>query len=370
MKDLLTTLSGMKAGGRRLIGCFPLYPPLELFHSFGLTPVVLWGMRDAVRDYATSDRHVQNYACQVARALTGFVIERGPGLFDELFMYNACDTLRNLPEIIAAGLKSGGAELPLLRLHVPALPEGRTGSREYLRRRLRTLVADLERFTGRPFSADAFAESLAIHERHRSLCRKVEALSAAGTVPSSVAAPLLERAHFMAVEDHTAMLEDMVSRSDSGARKAPGARVMVSGIQNPPAALLEVMDASGLTIAANDIATLARSYGTSPAGSDPLDYYCSFYFDHYPCTTFLPAGDRRIELLRQRIRENNVRGLIVFAEKFCEYEYFELPYLQDTLKAEGVTTLFLELGADDLGNLMPFRTRIEAFADIVRDTRP
>ncbi|HQG32691.1 MAG TPA: 2-hydroxyacyl-CoA dehydratase family protein, partial [Deltaproteobacteria bacterium] len=234
MKDLLTTLSGMKAGGRRLIGCFPLYPPLELFHSFGLTPVVLWGMRDAVRDYATSDRHVQNYACQVARALTGFVIERGPGLFDELFMYNACDTLRNLPEIIAAGLKSGGAELPLLRLHVPALPEGRTGSREYLRRRLRTLVADLERFTGRPFSADAFAESLAIHERHRSLCRKVEALSAAGTVPSSVAAPLLERAHFMAVEDHTAMLEDMVSRSDSGARKAPGARVMVSGIQNPP----------------------------------------------------------------------------------------------------------------------------------------
>mgnify|MGYP007068929704 CR=1 FL=1 len=104
VKDLLTTLSGMRAGGRRLIGCFPLYPPLELFHSFGLTPVVLWGMRDAVRDYATSDRHVQNYACQVARALTGFVIERGPGLFDELFMYNACVTLWNLPEIIAACL--------------------------------------------------------------------------------------------------------------------------------------------------------------------------------------------------------------------------------------------------------------------------
>lgn len=370
MKDILTSLSGMKAGGRRLIGCFPLYPPLELLHSFGLTPVILWGMRDAVRDYGTSDRHIQNYACQVARALTGFVIDKGPGLFDALFMYNACDTLRNLPEILTAGIKGTGAQLPILRLHVPALPPERTGAREYLKDRVKNLIADLERLTGRSFSEDAFAASLALYGKQRSLCREIDALCAGGKMPFAVAAPLLERAHFLDVKDHITLLEDTISRHEEGSGNGSGVRVMVSGIQSPPVDLLKVMDTAGLTVAANDIATMARSYGTGPVVQNPLDYYCDFYFDHHPCTTILPSGDRRIELIRQRLRETRVRGLIVFGEKFCEYEYFEIPYLQETLKAEGVSTLFLELGADDLANLMPVKTRIEAFTEILKDLKP
>lgn len=366
MDGILETLSGMKAAGRRLIGCFPLYPPLELLHSFGLTPVTLWGMRDAVRDYATSDRHVQIYACQVARALTGFVIDNGPGLFDALFMYNACDTLRNLPEIVQAGIRETGADLPVFRLHVPALSPDRTGSRDYLRDRLRLLMADLERFTGRPFSEGAFAESAALYAKQRSLCREVDALCAGGRIPFAEVAPLLERAHFMDVREHIALLEEAVTRCAGLPGNGSGVRIMVSGIQAPPVGLLKVMDTSGLTVAANDTATLARSYGTSPEGSAPLDYYAAFYFDHHPCTTILPAGDRRMALLDRSIREDGIRGVVFFGEKFCEYEYFEIPYLQETLTTRGVATLFLELGADDLANLMPLRTRIEAFAEIVR----
>ena len=366
MNGILETLSGMKTGGRRLIGCFPLYPPLELLHSFGLTPITLWGMRDAVRDYGTGDRHVQNYACQVARALTGFVIDNGPSLFDALFMYNACDTLRNLPEIVHAGIRETGADLPIFRLHVPALSPDRTGAKDYLRDRLRLLMADLERFTGRPFSAKAFAESAALYAKQRSFCREIEALCAGGKMPFAAAAPLLERAHFMDVREHIALLEEAVTHHAGLPENGSGVRVLVSGIQAPPVDLLRVMDASGLTVAANDIATMARSYGTSPTGSDLLDYYAAFYFDHHPCTTILPAGDRRIKLLGQRVQEDGIRGVVFFGEKFCEYEYFEIPYLQETLNTRGVATLFLELGADDLANLMPLRTRIEAFAEIVR----
>jgi hypothetical protein len=66
MNDIPQTLAQMKNRGRSLIGCFPLYPPLELLHSFVLTPVVLWGMREAVQNYDSSDRHLQNYPCQAA----------------------------------------------------------------------------------------------------------------------------------------------------------------------------------------------------------------------------------------------------------------------------------------------------------------
>ncbi len=361
MNDIPQTLAQMKNRGRRLIGCFPLYPPLELLHSFGLTPVVLWAMREAVQNYESSDRHLQNYACQVARCLTAFIIDHGAGLFDALFMYNACDTLRNLPEIVATD-----AALPMFRLHVPALPEDRAGAQGYLQDRIRSLVKDLEQFTHRPFSADAFAASTGLYRKQRELCRSLDRLCAAGGIPFARAAEVLQSAHVLGVEDHIALLEHELAHPPSPDR-TPGARVMVSGIQAPPVALMEALDDSGITVAANDIATLARSYaGDPPAQPDPAKYYCDFYFRHHPCSTMLPAGDRRIQVLMQRVRDDDIRGFIFFGEKFCEYEYFEFPYLQERLKARGVATLFLETGAEDLANLMHMKTRIEAFAEMLR----
>ncbi|TAL34779.1 MAG: hypothetical protein EPN93_11645 [Spirochaetes bacterium] len=52
--------------GRRAIGCFPLYPPLELLHSMGLLPVVLWDFQDGARSVDASDRHL--HAVRVLRS--------------------------------------------------------------------------------------------------------------------------------------------------------------------------------------------------------------------------------------------------------------------------------------------------------------
>jgi benzoyl-CoA reductase/2-hydroxyglutaryl-CoA dehydratase subunit BcrC/BadD/HgdB len=79
----------------------------------------------------------------------------------------------------------------------------------------------------------------------------------------------------------------------------------------------------------------------------------------------LPAGDRRIELIRERAKESGAQGFIFFGEKFCEYEYFEIPFLKDMLRSVGVDVLSLELGADDLINLRPHKTRIDAFAEML-----
>src|SRR5271157_1567711 len=113
MNSIVDKIQKIKDSGKKVIGCFPLYPPLELFHSMDLVPVVLWGLDEAVAGVSESDKHLQNYACSVARRLTEFVLTAGAGLLDGLFMYNACDTLRNLPEILECGLKENGASIPL-----------------------------------------------------------------------------------------------------------------------------------------------------------------------------------------------------------------------------------------------------------------
>jgi benzoyl-CoA reductase/2-hydroxyglutaryl-CoA dehydratase subunit BcrC/BadD/HgdB len=367
MYELKHSLLTLKQQGMRVIGCFPLYAPLELLHSFGLTPVVLWGLRSEVKDLSRSDRHLQNYTCQVARCLVEFVLENNRSVFDALFMYNACDTLRNLPEIIEAGLAENGESLRVFRLHVPAVPHDRTGAQSYLKDRIHNLIAELEEFTHRSFSPQDFAASVDLYSRQRELCREVEELCAQGRTTFASCAGLLESAHFMRVEEHITLLEREILK----ARKMPldvlpHKKVMVSGIQAPPVELIEAMEAKGLRTVANDIATLARSYGYCPKPmADPCEYYHDFYFNHYPCTTMLPAGDRRIDLIRERIHESGAQGFIFFGEKFCEYEYFEIPFLKDMLRSIGVDVLSLELGADDLLNLMPLKTRIEAFAEML-----
>ena len=87
-----------------ILGCFPLYPPLELFHSMGFTPIVLWGLKNSVKKTSESNKHIQDFACSVARNLVEFLFSSVNNFISGFFTYNACDTLRNLPEIILNGL--------------------------------------------------------------------------------------------------------------------------------------------------------------------------------------------------------------------------------------------------------------------------
>ena len=72
MDSILDQLKSIK---KPIIGCFPLYPPLELLHSMGFFPIILWGFRKYFKNTHESDKHIQDYACSVARYLIEFILE-------------------------------------------------------------------------------------------------------------------------------------------------------------------------------------------------------------------------------------------------------------------------------------------------------
>lgn len=367
MKSFPDSLEDLKSRGHILIGCFPLYPPLELFHSLGLTPVMLWGLRQDIMRLTRSDRHLQPYACGVARSLSEFVLSCGRELLNAVFMYNACDTLRNFPEILESSLDRDGASIPLFRLHIPAVPLSWPFASVYLKERIKDLIGELERFTGRSFSGQAFLHSTELYNRQRRLSRDLEHLAASGRLCFADCADILLSAGRVPVADHIAILERTIRETENRAPGHAAVRVMLSGILPPSAALLNAIEHAGLMVAANDFAALRRSYGYIPAAAaDPGVYYEDLYRNHYPCTTILPSADRRLEAITRAVRENGVQGFIFVGEKFCEYEYFEFPAIERMLTAEGVRTLELGIGMDDALNLDAYRTRIEAFAEMLR----
>ncbi len=357
--------------GRPVIGCLPLYPPLELLDAMGVTPVVLWGLGEEILHTPESDRHLETFTCSVARRLTEFVLSDAGRLLDGLFFYNACDTLRNLADILMDQTVSAGRTIPFFHLHVPMTPSGQTNSTGYLKNEISTLVAQLSTELNVVFDPDRFEQSAAHYSRMRKLCAQLESKTAAGRLPFSEFARLIVNGSFLPVIDQIDALESMLAElneapfPDSDTSTVPA--VIISGILPPPARLAEAIEQAGLRVVGNDIAAMHRSYARQPPPDpDPAVYYEAFYHSHFPCPTLLYSGDHRLSSLMDLVRDRKADGVIFVGEKFCEYEYFEFPWIEKQLRSAGIETIAIEVAADD-AQAGGHRTRIEAFAEILKD---
>ncbi len=363
------SLSNLKQQNRLLVGCFPLYPPLELLYSFDLMPVVLWDMKEQVRSLKESDRHLQSFTCSVTRRLAEFVLSEEGAILDGLMMYNACDTLRNMPEIIQYSMKEKGRTIPVLKLHVPMTSPGQTAVMGYRDDRIRELVHEIEKAFDVRFSSERFLASVRLYNSIRKLSLEMEMLVADGKMSYVDFSRLIRAGYLMSPEDYLSALENATHQAKSLPSKDIGdeKRIIVSGILPPPDALCSIIENTGLRVVGNDVASQARSYSYLPKETDdPAAYYADFYRNHYPCTTLLYSSDERLRILTDLMERRKARGLIFIGEKFCEYEYLEFPFIIKILEQKKIASLQLEIATDDEDHVEAFRTRIEAFAELIR----
>jgi len=371
MKNIADKISALKHDGHKVIGCFPLYPPMELFYALDLVPVVLWGLKDAIKTTTESDRHLQNYTCSVARHLTEFVLTEGKGLLDGIFMYNACDTLRNLPEIITTATEESGRHLPLIHIHIPMVLPEQTDASAYFKNEINELIRNLEKQFDRVFSKEKFKEAVTKTHQIRKLMADAEKQVALGTIGFSDFSQAVHACWFSTLEDQAGILEALIAGGEKSKPGEQGERtgVILSGILPPPTSVIEAIESSGLTVVGNDIASLGRTYASMPKVSDDPDtYFLDFYYQHFPCPTLLYSGDRRTTSLFGLVDDSGAKAVIFIGEKFCEYEYFEFPHLRKQLNERGVQTMEIEIAIDDGAHTSAHRSRIEAFAEMLKST--
>jgi benzoyl-CoA reductase/2-hydroxyglutaryl-CoA dehydratase subunit BcrC/BadD/HgdB len=352
MDEIGEGINRSKERGRRVIGCFPLYPPLELLHSMGLTPLVLWGLRRHLPKIERSLNHLQSYACSVVQYLTELVLSKEGRLLDGIFMYNACDSLRNLPEILACGLSQEGTKLPFLHIHIPMVPSAQTNSRAYLRNEIHLLIGELEKTFQVSFSMAKFRESVELYRQMRELSKALESLAREGKISFARFSLILEEASFYPPEEQLQILTRVQQEFES-----------IPSPPNPEKLKKTVLS----KIVANDIASLSRSYGYTPGQFDDAgSYYYDFYLNHPPCPTLLHSTDKRTDHILRLVTDHRAGSVIFIGEKFCEYEFFEFPYVMRFLKDRDIDSLLLEISLAEAKNIAGQRSRIEAFAEMVQ----
>ncbi len=365
MKNILEKMGKLKENGKKIIGAFPLYPPLELFHSMDLNPIVLWGLKKYFPKVGESDKHIQSYSCSIARHLAEFVLSDAGASMDGLYIYNACDTLRNMPEILTSGLNDAGRKLPLFRMHIPMTCPEQTDTRQYLRNEVSAMIREIEGCFDVSFSGEKFKKSVELYREQRRLAMEAEKRVSQGKMRFVDYLEVSEANLFLPVEEQINALETLLQSKTRSDEMESRCNIVLSGIIPPHASIIETIETAGMRIVANDIASLYRSIAYTPEPTDSAeDYYGDFYYQHFPCSTLLYSGEKRVQALTGMLRDSGAQGMVFIGEKFCEHEYFEFPFLEKQFKKLDVRTLLLEFSIEDRDNIGAYKTRIEAFSEL------
>ncbi|MGP8144848.1 MAG: 2-hydroxyacyl-CoA dehydratase, partial [Thermoplasmata archaeon] len=199
------TVRAWRKGGGKAVGCFPVYTPQELVHSFGLLPVAMQGGGENL-EITRADAPLGSFLCSISKstlemALTGLLEP-----FDAFVFPYICDVSRNLEGLFSR-------VLPDLPSHMLHLPQNFTSEATipFLVAEYRSLIGKLERVAGRPFSQESLRASIEVFNEHRGLVERLAALKRdapwkvslveyylllrlGGLLPREVHIPLLRRA--------------------------------------------------------------------------------------------------------------------------------------------------------------------------------
>ncbi|MBD3187632.1 hypothetical protein GF325_12430, partial [Candidatus Bathyarchaeota archaeon] len=207
-----------------------------------------------------------------------------------------------------------------------------------------------------------------LYREMRALALKMEEMVRQGRMSFASQVEVHLDANLLPVEEQIIAFKRAIEHSGHEPEMHENPGVIITGILPPPPSIAATIDAAGFTVVGNDIAALHRAHASMPNGeiTSLIDYYIDFYRDHCPCPTLLHASDARIAYLEKMIEETGARGMIFLGEKFCEYEYLELPFIEELVKDRGLSLLRLEFSHDDRDGLAQHVNRIEAFAEVLQ----
>ena len=87
-----------QAPNRTLVGCFPVYTPVEIFHAAGMLPVGLAGGGNRM-EIAHADARFQSFVCSIVKSTLEQGMTAALADFDALVFHSICDPARNLASV-------------------------------------------------------------------------------------------------------------------------------------------------------------------------------------------------------------------------------------------------------------------------------
>ena len=357
----------LKAQGKKIIGYFGCYPPVELITALGLVPYRIVG--DTKEPISRADSHIETNVCSFVRSCFELALKGRYDFLNGVIIPHSCDAIERLYDIWRYYWKSG----PTYFLNVPHILHQQSYS--FFHMELLSLRQSLEELAGKRLQTEDLADSIRLHNENRALLRSLYRLRVpdpplmSGTEAIKVALSAIA----LPVTEGNEMLKSIISEVSERREYQPSrTRVLFYGGQIDDAALVDIIEDCGANVVMDDLCTTARWFWRDvDLDGDPMHNLCQHYLDHIMCPRTLRQGESHISELENRFghlnryaTEFNVTCAIAHTMRLCDTFEFDVPDLEAYMAEHKLPLLNLEVDYN-LGNVEQLRTRIEAFLEVV-----
>ena len=84
--------------GSKVIGCYPVYTPVELIHAAGMLPVGILGGGNRL-EIAHADSRFQSFICSIVKSTLELGLTGKLHFLDGIVFHSICDPARNLASV-------------------------------------------------------------------------------------------------------------------------------------------------------------------------------------------------------------------------------------------------------------------------------
>jgi len=227
----------------------------------------------------------------------------------------------------------------------------------------------LESISGVGISDEKLRAAIKTCNANRAARREFIKLS--GEHPDIVTARLrcaaLKSSYFTAKPEHTAMLDELngeLKKLPACAWKGP--KVVISGIINDNAGLLDIFDEYKFAIVADDVAHESRGIrvDASEVGDPMASLAEQFAAQDYDTLLYDSELYSRQEYVVNLVKESGAQGVVVLMMQFCDPEEIEYPSLKSALDEASIPSVII--GVDQqMKNFGQARTILQTFSSIL-----
>ncbi len=349
--------------GMPVIGCFPVYSPVEIFHAGGMLPVGVFGGGTSL-EINHADSRFQSFVCSIAKTTLEMGLIKSIDFMDGLIFSSICDVARNLSSVF----KRNFPDMYIEYMHLPQNKPSQAAI-DYYTSELKRIKKNVEEFFGVSITEDRLRESLSLYNKVRKAAREIYEfrVEAPQNLPARELFAVMRASTAMPPEDALDLLRDFNGAVRKRKEKEKDRiKVVVEGAfcEQPPVDFITTIEDAGCYVVDDDFISGWRFFEEDvPERGDPLRSLAESVMirSRYSSVRHDPARPRTQRII-EKIRKLGADAVIVAPAKFCEPALFDYVLFRDIFEKEGIPHIFVEF-EEKMWTFERVRNEIETFVE-------
>jgi benzoyl-CoA reductase subunit C len=330
--------------GRKIVGCYPVYTPVELVHAAGMLPVLVAGGGGKL-DPGREGSMFQAFMCSIGQSTSELLGNHKLDYLDGMLFPSICEVSRALSGVMARA----ASDKPFVYIHFPQNLDS-AHAHAYLVGELGRVKTSLEKLGGKKIADDSIRESFKVYNRRAELLNELDILRSDRPDRLSASEYYILRLAGMGIppEEHISILSKALkAASESSGRPEGRLRMVLFGAfcERPPVTLIETLETLGVDVVADDM-LLGQRWWTEPLplDGDPIEVLAGHYLKHAVVNSVVHRKDP--DAMRDRVlstlHERRAAGVLVAAAQFCHPAVSDNTAIVKACEEAGVPYIRLE----------------------------